>query len=147
MLCPENLVGYSFIIKGKVCVCGWGGVGERPLYSSFLSRCHDSIISSSSRLGSGVFISLYGQAGTVMALWKNNFGSQYNEELSLWSVTFPEIVVFYVCKEHVLEVINLLSSLDWMWISCHHCFIVLRHVSCLCFMVLWLSKPVFLSDH
>ena len=81
MLCPENLVGYSFIIKGKVCVCG-GGAG-RPLYSSFLSRRHDSIMSSSSRLDSGVFISLHGQAGTVMALWKNNFRSQYNEELSL----------------------------------------------------------------
>ena len=45
----ENLVGYSFIIKGKV------GRGERPLSSSFLSRCHPSGISSSSRLGKGVF--------------------------------------------------------------------------------------------
>ena len=45
---PENLLGYSFIIKGKV--AGWGGGS-----SSFLSRHHASIISSSSSLGRGVF--------------------------------------------------------------------------------------------
>ena len=115
---------------------GEGVGGGRPLHSSFLSRRHDSIMSSSSRLDSGVFISLHGPAGTVMAQWKNNFRSQYNEELSLRSVTFPEIIVSYVCREHVVEVINLLSSLGRMWVLCHHCFIVLRHVSCLCFMVL-----------
>ena len=74
---PENLVGHSFIVKGK------GGRGKRPLPSSFLSRRHTSIISSCSRLGRGVFLSLHGQARTVMALWKNYFRSQYNEGLSL----------------------------------------------------------------
>ena len=74
---PENLVGHSFIIKGKI------GRGERPPSSSFLSRHHASIINSSSRLGGGVFVSLGGQARTVMALWKNYFMSQYNEGLSL----------------------------------------------------------------
>ena len=57
---PENLVGYSFIIKGIV-----GGRGERPLSSSFLSRRHASVISSSSRLARGVFSSLHGQAKTI----------------------------------------------------------------------------------
>ena len=52
-LCPENLLGYSFIIKGKV--------GRRRPSLSFLSRCHVSIISSSSRLGRGTFLSLHGQ--------------------------------------------------------------------------------------
>ena len=66
---PENLVGYSFIIKGKV------RRGERPLSSSFLSRCQISIISSSSSLGRGVFLSLCCQARMVMALWKNHFRS------------------------------------------------------------------------
>ena len=47
VLHPENLVGFSFIIKGKV------ARGRRTL--SFLSRHHTSIISSSSRLGRGVF--------------------------------------------------------------------------------------------
>ena len=45
----ENLVRYSFIIKGKV------GRGERPLSSSFLSRHQPSIISSSFGLGTEVF--------------------------------------------------------------------------------------------
>ena len=61
---PENLVGYSFIIKGKV------GRGKRPPFSSFLSRCQASISSSSSVLGRGVYLFLHGQAGTVMMQWK-----------------------------------------------------------------------------
>ena len=46
---PKNLVGYSCIIKGRM------GRGRRPPSSSFLSRCHASIISSSSTSGGGVF--------------------------------------------------------------------------------------------
>ena len=64
MPCPKNLVSYSFIMKGKV------GRGRRSPSSSFLSRCHVSIISSSSVVSRGVFSSLYVQAGTVMAQWK-----------------------------------------------------------------------------
>ena len=62
----------------------------------------------------------------------------------------PQIIVFFfffnVWKEHVLRIINLLNSLDRMWDSCHHCFIVwglLLHgfvVKQAC-LVLWLSKP------
>ena len=37
-----------------------------------------------------------------MVLWKNCFGSQYNEGLSLSHVTFPQITVFCVCREYVL---------------------------------------------
>ena len=51
---PENLLGYSFIIKGKV------GRRRRTLF--FLSKCSVSIISSSSRLSSGVFLSPHSQA-------------------------------------------------------------------------------------
>ena len=133
----ENLVGYSFIIKGKV------GRKKRQPSSAFLSRRHASIISSSSRLDRGVFLSLHGQAWTVMALWKNYFRSQYNEGLSLWNATFPYIIVFHVGREHVLGVINLLSSLGRMWVSCHHFFIVWGHVSCFCCMVLLLSTPAW----
>ena len=43
---PENLVGYSFIIKGKV------GRGKRPPSSLFFES---SIINSSYTLGGGVF--------------------------------------------------------------------------------------------
>ena len=52
---PENLVGYSFIIEGKV------GKERRPSLSS-LSRRHIFIISSFSMLSRGVFLSLRGQA-------------------------------------------------------------------------------------
>ena len=52
--CPKNLLSYGIIIKGKV---------ERGRTSlSFLSRRHASIISSSSRLSRGVFLSLRGSS-------------------------------------------------------------------------------------
>ena len=35
----------------------------------------------------------------------------------------PQIIVC-LCREHVLGITNLLSSLHRMWGSCHHCFIV-----------------------
>ena len=57
------------------------------------------------------------------------------------------ISLFLVCaEEHVLGIINLLSSLGRMWISFHYCFIVWGHAWCFCCMVLLLSKPAFLSD-
>ena len=63
---PKNLVGYSFIIKGKI------GRGKRPLSSSPLSSHHTSI-NSSSRLGREVFLSRCGRAK------KYYFRSLYNE--------------------------------------------------------------------
>lgn len=60
----QNLVGYSFTIKGKV------GSGKRPHSSSFLSRCQATIISSSSS-GVGAFLSLHSENGTIIALFKS----------------------------------------------------------------------------
>ena len=68
----------------------------------------------------------------------------------------PQNIVFYVCREHVLGIIDLLSSLGRMWGSCHHCFIAAGYVPCFSCMalllskpawVLWLRKPAFLSNH
>ena len=73
----QELIGYSVIIKGKE------GRGKTPSPSSFLNRCHTSTFCSTSMSGGEVFLSLYGQVRTVMALWKNHFKSQYNEGLSL----------------------------------------------------------------
>ena len=48
-----------------------------------------------------------------------------------------------VCREeHILGVINLLNSLDKMWVSHYHCFIVWWHVSGFCCMVLLLGFVV-----
>ena len=112
VLHPENLLGYSFVIKGKV------GRGRRTSLS-FLSRCHASIISSS-RLSRGVFLSLMVKLG-------------------------PQVIVFPVCREHVLGIINLVSSLGRMWVLCHHCFIAysmsLASIAWFCYqacLVLWL---------
>ena len=74
-----------------------------------------------------------------------------------WVVNLgPQIIDFYVFRERILGIINLLSSLGRMWVSCTHCFIVLgaclmlllpgfvaKHSS----LVLWLSKPGFFSNH
>ena len=70
-----------------------------------------------SRLNRGVFLSLRGQVRSTYC--------------------------FYVCREHVLGVTNLLSSLGTMYVSCHHCFIVLGHILCFCCVVLFLSKPAW----
>ena len=55
--------------------------------------------------------------------------------------TFVYFKSLYVCKEHMLGIINLPSSLGRMWVSCHHCLNVLGHVPCFCCMVLLLIKP------
>ena len=52
-------------------------------------------------------------------------------------------------------VINLLSSLGRIWVSYHHCVIVFRNILFLshdfvakqAYVVLWLNKPAFLSNH
>ena len=72
---PKNLLGYSFINKGKRVE---GGGQERPPSSSFLSRSHASITSPSSRLGGGV-LSQRGQARTVA----NHSKSLYSGRLSV----------------------------------------------------------------
>ena len=76
-----------------------------------------------------------------------------------------QMIVFRVCRERVLGIINLLSSMGRIWVSCHHRFIVggggmscasvawwvffvffffFAKQACL---VLWLSKSAFLSNH
>ena len=115
MSCPENLLGYSFIIKGKV------GRGRRPSLS-FLNRRRIFIIGSSSRLSREVLLSLLVKLGLQM-------------------------IVFWMCREHVLGIINLLSSLGRIWFSCHHCFTVWGHVLCFCCMVLLLGKPAWFCGY
>ena len=87
----EDLLGYSFIIRGKV------GRGKRPSLS-FLNGRHASIISSSSRLGRGVFLSLHGKARST------------------------NYCLLLICAQRAR--LDLLSSLSRMWVSHHHCFIV-----------------------
>ena len=260
MLCPKNLLHYSFIMKGK---SGWGRTS-----CSFLSRCHASINSFSSRFGRGVFWSIWsrlwffqwsctdvrvdykenwapkswcfwtvvlektlespldskeiqpvhpkGDQSSLEALMRKlklqSFGylmwraDSFEETVMLgkiegrrrrgrqrmrwldgitdsmdmglgelqelamdreaWGAVVhwvekswtrlsdwteltdmvklgPQISVFCVCREHLLQIINLLSSLGRMWVPCHHCFIAWGHVSCFCSMVLWLSKPAW----
>ena len=54
------------------------------------------------------------------------------------------IFLFLVhAEECVLGIINLVSSLGRMWVSCHHCFIVLGYVLCFYYMVLLLRKPAW----
>ena len=73
MLQPKNLTDYSFIIKVKV-RRGWRSL-------SFLS--HASIISSSSRLSRGVFLSLCGQARSA-----NDHFLMCAENMSQGSLTY-----------------------------------------------------------
>ena len=126
MLCPENLVGYSFIIKGRV------GRGKRPPSSSFLSRRQASIMSSFSRLG---FLSLHGQARTVMTLWKLLFLCVQRACLRRHKLT-----------ELTEQDVGLMPPLFYCLGACLmlrlHGFLAKQ--TCL---VLWLSKPAFLSDH
>ena len=65
------------------------------------------------------------------------------------------MIVFPVCREHVLETINFLSSLEggrshatiillFRGLSCASVASFVAKQACL---VLWLSKPAFLNNH
>ena len=143
---PKYLVGYIFIIKGKIDL----GVkeklkGEKTTFFLILE-----VTFSSSAPPPG---------------WAGQFSCPYMVKPGLswhYGKLIPGLIqcgsftlkchlsinyCFYVCREHILGVISLLSSLGRMWVSCHHFFIVWGHVSCFCCTVLLLSKPAFLSDH
>ena len=68
--CPKNLVGYSFIIKGKV-----GRGKDHLLPYPWIDFHHWVLLYLMARVGGEhgniVFWSLCGRAGTVMTLWKN----------------------------------------------------------------------------
>ena len=116
VLCAENLLGYRHIIKGKV------SRGRRTSLA-FLTRCHASIISFSSRIEQGSLL------------------------VPTWSSYVHRLLVFHVCREHVLGIINLLTSMCRTWVSFHHCFIVWGHAACFCCMVLLLSEPAWFCDY
>ena len=67
--------------------------------------------------------------------WAGKYSCPYIVKLG------SQIIVSYVWREYVLGIINLLISLGRLWVSCHHCFVVLGHVPCFCCMVLLLSNP------
>ena len=100
--------------------------GKKKKNLSFLSRQHASIVRSSSRLGREFscpfMVKLVSQMIGVCVC-----------------VCFFFFFFFNLCREHVLGIINLPSSLDRMWFSSHHCFIVWGHILCFCCMVLLLS--------
>ena len=113
---PENLLGYSFIIKGK-------GRGRRTLSSS---RRRSASIISSSRLSSGIFLSLHGQARST----------------NYCVCVCVCVCVCFMCA----EIINYWAH----WTGCGHATIVLflgGFVAKQACLVLWLSKPVFMSNH
>ena len=127
----KRLPGYSFIIRREV------GRGRRPSLS-FLNRHHASNISSSFRLGRGVFLSLHGQArytnycfSWVQRVCPNNW--------ALWAQHRS-----YDCCYSVAQLCPALSY-------CCNCFIVwvMSHASAAkqACLVLWTSKPAFWSNH
>ena len=109
VLCPKNLLGSSFINKGKC------GEGEDLLCLSWV----DGMLSSSAPPDAKEFSCFY----------MVKLGAQ--------------IFIFPVCREHVLGITHLLSSLGKMWVSCHRRFTVEGHTLCFCCMALLLSKPAW----
>ena len=78
--------------------------------------------------------------------WAGEFFGSYMVKLGLQIIVCVCVCVcmcVHARREHVPGIINLLSSLGRLWVSCHHCFIVWGHVSCFCCMVLLLSKPAW----
>ena len=86
MLPVENLLSYSFIIQGKV------GRGEDFLCLSGV----DGMLPSS----------------TSPPSWAGEFSYLYMAKLGPQIIII--IIIIYVCREHVLGIINLLSSLGRM---------------------------------
>ena len=153
--CPGYSVGYIFVIRGRE------KMGRSCL--SWVDVTSPSTAPLPGRAGKFTCASLYSQTRTRRALWRNIFRSQYNEGLSQslfggsltgwyhWAGCRPYFLLFnclgalckehvFGAKEHVLGVINSLSSLGRVFVLCYHCFLVVGHVSCFCCMVLLRSK-------
>ena len=108
--------------------------GGKTIFFLFLEQisyfCHQLLL----QVGQGSFLIPTLLSQDCHGLWKTYFKSQYNEGLYSEMSSFHKLF-FYVSREHVLGVINLLSPLGGMGVSCFHCFIVWGPVSCLCCMV------------
>ena len=140
---PQELSGLQFYNQRR------SQKGRKPLSSSFLSRCHASIVSSSSMSGGGGFFCPYMVKTLWLLLWLSWHYGKIISDLSTLRILhfemlpFHKLLFFYVCREHVLGVINLPGSLGNMWVSCHHGFTVRGHVSCFSCVVLLLSSPAW----
>ena len=110
VLHPKNLLGCSSIINKKV------GRGRTAL--SFLKTPFLKVTFPSSAPPPG---------------WAGVFSCPYMVKLG------PQITVFHV-QRACPGTINSLSSLERVWVSCHHCFIVLERVLCFCCLLLLLSN-------
>ena len=128
--CPGELTGLQFQNQRKS--RGWG----RETSLSFFSRrsCLSFLLPTSAP-----------SPGC-----RRDFSRPYRVKLG------PQIIVLHVCREHVLGISNFLSSLGSLWVSRHHCVIVLGSGPMLLLpgfiakpacLVLWLSKPAPLSNH
>ena len=108
--------------------------GGKTIFFLFLEQisyfCHQLLL----QVGQGSFLIPTLLSQDCHGLWRTYFKSQYNEGLYFEMSSFHKLF-FYVSREHVLGVINLLSPLGGMGVSCFHCFIVWGPVSCLCCMV------------
>ena len=87
--CSENLMGCSFIVKGKV------GRAGRLASSSRLNRCQASIVSSSSMSGWKVVLPLYSHGSMKMGI-KAVYALKYGKssQVSAWCHPFSYIFVF-----------------------------------------------------
>ena len=115
-------LGNSFTIKGRV--------EHRGPPAPFLSRYYASIVSSSSWLSRGVFLSQHGQAGStdypILCGQRAGTRKHYLAELSGQDVGLRSLLLY--CLGACLMLLS-------------HGFFAKR--ACL---VLWLSKPAFLSN-
>ena len=109
-----------FIIKGTV--------GGRTSLS-FLRKHHASIISSSSRLSGGVYLSLHGQAESINYCF-----------LCVHSICLRDhhLAHWALCRSH--------SPLFYC-LGAHLVFLLPNFVAKQACLILWLSKPGFLRDY
>ena len=125
MLHTENLLGYNFTVKGKV------GRGRRTSLSPLTRHCA-SIISSSSRLSRGVFLSLRGSSRSTN--YCCFFCVQRACPRDHWLTEFTG------------QVVGLMPPLFYCFGAC---LVLLLHsfVAKKACLVLWLGKLAFLSYH
>ena len=119
MPCPENLLGYSFIIKGKV------GRGRRPSLS-FLNRHHASNISSSFRLGRGVFFPFMVKLGTQISVFHGCKECVLTTELTGHGVGLTIVVIQSLSRVQLFPTVAVVllfwSCLTLLLQSQHACF-------------------------
>lgn len=126
---PENSIGHSFIIKGKV--------GRRKTSFLLIIKVDAKLPSSATWVGRGIFFS-YMISWSIHSTIETLFRSQYNDGLSFEMSSFHKLLLLWMQRNLFWGVYYLTDS--WQDVDLHSTIVSLLGgmFSCFCFVVLFL---------